>query len=196
MKKLVLIPYHKYQYFQSLQQTGEKKDLEKPQENTELNKEELRETNIPREKLDEDIILCHISKGKRTKAKALIQYIEQSPDLDWNLKGELLVKGKTITGSHISDLVKDSVTEYKHFEPLGVQEFYQHIGNIPLTIISNPKRRQSLQTGGQSIPPGEPEKTKTRVLKIFETTKKSSKKSTKKPVKRLKSSWKEMWKTI
>ena len=116
----------------------------------------------------------------------MLQYINQSPNLDWNKEGELLIKNQSIPSSHISDLVKDSITEYNHFEPAGVTEFYQNLGNIPQTIITNPKRRRLIQKGGQSIPPppGQPEETKTRVLKTV------------KPVKRLKPTWKDMWKTL
>ena len=192
MKKLVLIPYHKYQYFQSLQSEGphkvHKENTQSEENSTDPKALHEIETPINKEnKLETDIILCHISKGKRSKAETFLRYINQSPNLDWNIHGELLVNGKIIPGSHISDLVKDSVTEYKAFQPKGVEELYTHIGNIPLTIITNPKRRALLQTGGQSPPPpGLPNKTETRVLNI-------EKKTLKKPEK---ITWKHMWQKL
>ena len=188
MKKLVLIPFHKYQALQSQENIKDQVISEVPEESN-LQLEKSSTVPIRQSKLEKDIILCHIGKGKRGKAETLLQYINQSPNLDWNNQGELIVNDKVIPGSHISDLVKDSVTEYKHFEPVGLQQFYQHLGNIPLTIITNPKSRRLLQKGGQSTPPpGKPEKSTVRVLKTVSGGKK-------KTVKRLKSSWKDMWKT-
>lgn len=202
MKKLVLIPFHKYQQLESLRDKARVEE-DSPTKTSQLDPNATHEflpttthedCSTETNRLDKDLVLCHIGKN-RSKAETLLRYIENSPTLDWNEKGELLVEGKPIVHSHISDIIKDSQTAYKDFEPIGVEEFYKHLSNIPLTIISNPKRRLLIQTGGQNIPPppGQPAVIKLRELKP----------EVQKPVKRLKTlspksmkDWKALWKAL
>ena len=111
----------------------------------------------PERKLEKEIILSHLSKRDRSKATALLNVVEQNPNLDWNTRGEVLVKDSVIPFSHISDLVRDALHNSR-YEPVGCNEFYSTLDNVPLSLISNPNRR--ILIGGKTLlpPPGIPDK--------------------------------------
>jgi hypothetical protein len=194
MKKLILVPVQKYEQLQRqansnqqvVQIPVEHHSKESERSSQELTKEETSDN----EKLDKHLILSHIPKCKKRKAETLLEYINKSPKLDWNALGEMVIEKREIPGSHISDLLRDCFTEYKNFEPVGVQEFYTNIGNIPLSLISNPKRRLTLQKGGGV-------EKQTKILEQCEEEVKARDKisNSKKPKKQTKS-WKELWKTL
>jgi hypothetical protein len=71
--------------------------------------------------------------------------------LSWNDRGELKYRGETLSGSHVTDLLKDSQYAYKNLTPLGKNEFYEGLRelNVPQSLIGNEQRR-----GGR--PPGIP----------------------------------------
>ena len=96
-------------------------------------------------------------KRDRSKATALLNVVEQNPNLDWNTRGEVLVKDSVIPFSHISDLVRDALHNSR-YEPVGCNEFYSTLDNVPLSLISNPNRR--ILIGGKTLlpPPGIPDK--------------------------------------
>jgi hypothetical protein len=184
MKKLVLLPYHKYEQLQKHTFHNETSTVvEKPEESSaDINVGKEEETtdrpDIVNTKLDQDLILSHIPKCNKRKAITLLEYINKSPKLDWNSEGEITIDKKNISGTHITDLLRDCFTEHQKFEPEGVNEFYNHIGNIPLSLITNPKRRILIQKGGKSN-------------KHKSTHSPSSKKKKEKP-----KSWKMLWKSL
>jgi hypothetical protein len=165
-----------------------------PSENTE---EEV--TPQSEEKLLVSDILQHLSKNQQSGAKALLAVIDKNMRLDWNSKGELTVEGNPVVHSHISDLLKDALVQYKHFQPVGIEEFYSNLTNIPLTLIRNPQRRSLLQRGrgiagviqpsieSPPPPPGLPSNKRERILlKPAKQLKKGIRKNT----------WLDLWEKI
>ena len=101
-------------------------------------------------KLKDDDIIQTIPKNYRQKAKQILfQLARISDKFKWNSKGEISVDNNpAILGSNIIDIVKDMITSYKDFEPVGSQELYELLAqtNFPLTLIGNLTRRR--QAGG------------------------------------------------
>ncbi len=89
--------------------------------------------------LDVDIILSAIPKNYKTRARALLNHIIADPQhrLRWNQQGELIYHGKVIHGSHITDLLKNSQRQYRHSQPVGLDEFKNGLKelNIPVGLV-------------------------------------------------------------
>ena len=56
--------------------------------------------------------------------------------------GQVLVDGVLIPKSNISDLVSDAMRSRKHFNPVGVREFYNVLNkiNVPKDLVRNERR--------------------------------------------------------
>lgn len=92
----------------------------------------------------------------KNKAKTLFNMIKDSKGLlDFNAQGELLVEGRTIRGSHISDLVYDVLMGKSSLEPQGMEQFLSGLVrlNVPERLIVNKTRRSILRQMKQSTPP-------------------------------------------
>lgn len=100
-------------------------------------------------KLDTEIIISAVPKPWKNKARSIIQHIQAHPKhvLTWNDKGVVYIRGVRLSGSHIYDLIKDSVKPYKNFTLTGQKEYYQalHEMNVPLGLIGNGRPQQMLQ---------------------------------------------------
>jgi hypothetical protein len=98
-----------------------------------------------RQGLTMDIIMSAISKPYRYRGKAIMSHImkDHRDILGWNERGELHYGGKTISGSHVIDLLKGSQQSYTNLVPLGIEKFYQGFReiNIPQSLITNDQRR-------------------------------------------------------
>ena len=179
-KKCVLVPFDKYQrVFTNVNaENAEEEITEQPSNHANHNK--IEDIVTPKEnQMEETLILDQLPKTLRSRAKLLLHSITQNHALTWDGKGELVVRGTNIPHSHITDLLKDALVQYKHFEPVGISELYANLNNVPLSLIRNPKRREVVQrgrgeiiqspnqveTGQQSTPPpGIPNTRKERVL--------------------------------
>ena len=137
---MVLIPYDQYI-------SGSQKE----------NKE-----NVQSNRLDKELILQPFGKSQRKHAEALLSYVEKL--MDWNDKGEITIKEVVISGSHITDLLKDALFSYKNFEPIGYILFYRELTNVPNTLIRNSNRRPLIGRG-KPPPPGIPMSTKLTDIK-------------------------------
>ena len=92
--------------------------------------------------------------------------------MDWNDRGEITVRGQTVPGTHLVDLLKYTVSSLSKQKPKGYVEFYHALQemHIPTGFIAHHKD----QTGYGSVkgkpsngPPGDkykPEK-KTKQFK-------------------------------
>jgi len=194
-KKCVLVPYEKYH---RLVNTQEEKIIEGSESNSDLDVQDeptdIKDPKIKDNKLAEEIILLHLPKALKSKAKTLLDVINHNTDLDWNINGELTVKGTAVVNSHITDIVKDALVIHKQFEPVGIQEFYSHLKNTPLSLIRNPQRRELINQTGSGItsaaatlqppPPGIPNKRKAISLEVTSTVPKKKKKA---------DTWKKLW---
>lgn len=82
-----------------------------------------------------------------SKAKSMLDMIKTSGNiLSYNDQGELIVEGKVVNGSHISDLIYDVLLGRKGFEPRGWEEFLAGLikMNIPERIVTNTNRRNKM----------------------------------------------------
>ena len=101
--------------------------------------------------LDRQVILSAIPKNYRNRATSLLNHIDADPQqrLQWNGRGELIYKSRTIHGSHITDLIKNSQRPYVQ-QPVGEEEFRKGLKelNIPvglLTVSTAPKIQPKLK---------------------------------------------------
>ena len=103
---------------------------------------------ISRHGISQEDILSAIPSSYRNKARTLLDYVIKNSQLSWNERGEIVLGDGTIQGSHIIDLLKYSLYPYKHFTPVGFDQF-----KSTLQAINTP-RSLSRQTGaGQLLPP-------------------------------------------
>lgn len=138
MKKMVLIPYDQFK-------NGGK----------ELNDSELQpntEQSQPN-KLDRELVLIPFGKISYKQASSLLSYAERN--MDWNENGEIIIQNQTVSGSHITDLLRDALYGYKDFNPTGYVLFYQHLSSTPLSLIRNKGRKHLVGRGSpvQNTPP-------------------------------------------
>ena len=110
-------------------------------------------TGVPQQQHQPGITEAHILSAipvtYRNKARTLLDCITRSSQLTWNERGEITLGGHTIQGSHIIDLLKYTLYPYKHFTPVGFDQFQSTLAeiNIPRSLITQ-------QTGrGQLLPP-------------------------------------------
>ena len=204
----MLIPYEKYQrMLKACQESRSRIDPDNKVEVTSSTNDDHRELdnesiNIPHphsepgkeNKLSESDIILHVPKKLKSQAKTLLDVIDRNPHLDWNQRGELLADGEVIERSHIVDLLKDALVQYKHFHPVGVREFNKHLTNIPISLIQNPERRSFLQQKGegdlpQPPPPGLPNKRKAVSIETAGSSGSVNRENKEHP-------WKKLWKTL
>lgn len=79
----------------------------------------------------------------RNRAQNLLKHIENQTDIRWNDRGELLVDGAPYAGSHIIDLLDDTVRHNKKTAgPPGSDTFVDALlnSNVPRTLIGNKNR--------------------------------------------------------
>ena len=188
MKRMIIIPYDKYNRLQK--QDSVSQSEERVVEEVSTN------DNI---KGDIDSILYTFPKKYRNKAEQILQYILKNTPITWDIKGEISVDGKSIRFSNITDLIKDSLFPYKHFQPIGFEEFYSHLDQIPLTLVQNPTRRKLIQEGRGSSgrprgppPPGLPPDD---IKPVSLYSKHKHPPSRQKPAK-ARGSWKQMWSAL
>lgn len=101
--------------------------------------------------------------------QALLEHLRDHKDIiSWNDRGEIVYKGQVITGSNLSDLLRDSQKEYKYLDPYGDREFYRAWAevNIPEGLLGNEKRKAEVRWYKRNPdneylppPPGIPQRT-------------------------------------
>ena len=106
---------------------GEEEEEEEPQEDS----------------LSVEMIVRGIPKTMKTRAEALLAHLKERGDvITWDDMGQVLVDGVLIPKSNISDLVSDAMRSRKHFNPVGVREFYNVLNkiNVPKDLVRNERR--------------------------------------------------------
>ena len=103
-----------------------------------------------------DTILLGIPKLGRRDATAILHHIQNSSDISWNSRGELTVHGTVVANSHIADLLKFSLFQYKSWKPAALTEFYRALAdsNLPVGLIRNRESRSLLEKFKKPQPPG------------------------------------------
>ena len=84
-----------------------------------------------------------IPKTMRPRATTLLNRLKARPDvITWDKTGQVKIKGKTIPGSNISDLVSDAMRSRKNFNPVGSKEFFEALSklNVPRDLVRNQER--------------------------------------------------------
>ena len=93
--------------------------------------------------LSAEMIVRGIPKTMKTRAEALLAHLKERGDvITWDDMGQVLVDGVLIPKSNISDLVSDAMRSRKHFNPVGVREFYNVLNkiNVPKDLVRNERR--------------------------------------------------------
>ena len=115
--------------------TSSSQEDQSDQINQSLTEEPMPVHNNPR--LDKGIILSAIPKIYKGKANALLDHMP--PSTTWNEKGEAVIEGATVQGSHMSDLLRDTQRQYRSIVPTGRDMFWKVLKdhNIPHCLIGN-----------------------------------------------------------
>ena len=93
--------------------------------------------------LSVEMIVRGIPKTMKSRAEALLAHLKERGDvITWDDMGQVLVDGVLIPKSNISDLVSDAMRSRKHFNPVGVREFYNVLSkiNVPKDLVRNGRR--------------------------------------------------------
>ena len=134
MKRMVLIPEEKLLPY-------EERDKQKPE--IMYGRGEKEDSTPYVESLSDEMIVRGIPKNMKTRAQALLARLKEREDaITWDDRGQVILKGTLIPKSNISDLISDAMRFRKHFNPVGVQKFYNVLNeiNIPKDLVRNEKR--------------------------------------------------------
>ena len=132
MKRMVLIPEERLLRY-------EERDKQKPEIMYGGGEEEEPQEDA----LSVEMIVRGIPKTMKTRAEALLAHLKERGDvITWDDMGQVLVDGVLIPKSNISDLVSDAMRSRKHFNPVGVREFYNVLNkiNVPKDLVRNERR--------------------------------------------------------
>ena len=131
MKRMVLIPEERLLRY-------EERDKQRAENRDGImygGGEETREDS-----LSVEMIVRGIPKTMKTRAEALLAHLKEREDvITWDDMGQVLLNGILISKSNISDLVSDAMRPRKHFNPVGVREFYNVLNkiNVPKDLVRN-----------------------------------------------------------
>ena len=105
--------------------------------------EEEEEEEEETDSLSVEMIVRGIPKSMKSRAEALLAHLKERGDvITWDDMGQVLLDGVLIPKSNISDLVSDAMRSRKHFNPVGVREFYNVLNkiNVPKDLVRNERR--------------------------------------------------------
>lgn len=96
-----------------------------------------------------------IPRTLKSKAERLATAMQKIPDLSWNDKGEMTLKGQLYRGSHYTDLLNDILRARKDSNPIGWEALTKELGkiNVPQELIGNKERKQYIRNMKTSTPP-------------------------------------------
>ena len=132
MKRMVLIPEERLLRY-------EERDKQRGEQDIMYGGGEKEETDS----LSVEMIVRGIPKTMKSRAEALLAHLKERGDvITWDDMGQVLVDGVLIPKSNISDLVSDAMRSRKHFNPVGVREFYSVLSkiNVPKDLVRNERR--------------------------------------------------------
>ena len=142
MKRMVLIPEERLLRY-------EERDKQRAENRDGImyggGEEETREDSLLVE-----MIVRGIPKSMKTRAEALLAHLKERGDvITWDDMGQVLLNGVLIPKSNISDLVSDAMRPRKHFNPVGVREFYNVLNkiNVPKDLVRNERRWDEEEKG-------------------------------------------------
>ena len=136
MKRMVLIPEERLLRY-------EERDKQRTEHRDDImyggGEEEEEETDS----LSVEMIVRGIPKTMKSRAEALLAHLKERGDvITWDDMGQVPADGVLIPKSNISDLVSDAMRSRKHFNPVGVREFYSVLNkiNVPKDLVRNERR--------------------------------------------------------
>ena len=99
----------------------------------------------PHDRLSKDVIYTFIPSKLKSRASTLLGSLDAV--LNWNKKGEIMFDNQTVELSHIADLLKICLYNYKQFQPIGFRCFCNILAkhNIPMSLISNQSVRNEIE---------------------------------------------------
>ena len=136
MKRMVLIPEERLLRY-------EERDKKRPENGMMYGGGEEEEEEPQEDSLSVEMIVRGIPKTMKTRAEALLAHLKERGDvITWDDMGQVLVDGVLIPKSNIPDLVSDAMRSRKHFNPVGVREFYNVLNkiNVPKDLVRNERR--------------------------------------------------------
>ena len=140
MKRMVLIPEERLLRY-------EERDKQRVEHRDDImyggGEEEEDEEEEETDSLSVEMIVRGIPKTMKSRAEALLAHLKERGDvITWDDMGQVLLDGVLIPKSNISDLVSDAMRSRKHFNPVGVREFYNVLNkiNVPKDLVRNEKR--------------------------------------------------------
>ena len=139
MKRMVLIPEERLLRYEECDKQKSGNDL--PEGIMHGGGEDLEETL--EDSLSAEMIVRGIPKTMKTRAQALLERLKEREDVvTWDDMGQVLLNGVLIPKSNISDLISDAMRSRKHFNPVGVREFYKVLNeiNFPKDLVRNERR--------------------------------------------------------
>ena len=168
MKKMVLLPYDRYQRLLLRDQTPE---VEQKDPEMSIQGEEPLDTNESftqstlEEGKDKETLISRFPKSMQNRVRSVLEYLR--PQVTWNDKGEVSIRGQDIPGSNIAnivDLLKVNLKDYKDFNPVGNDVFRKVLCelNVPMSLLARSARQQSGR-GYLPPPPGIPTKRREEV---------------------------------
>ena len=94
----------------------------------------------------EQEVMKSVPKIYKAGARLWDKIKEHQDVLHWNDKGELLYETKPIPGSHLVDLVNDTLRHHKGFEPVGRSVFARGLArmNVPENLVRNPQSQSAI----------------------------------------------------
>ena len=119
------------------------RDKQRPENEIMYGGGEEEEEEPQEDSLSVEMIVRGIPKTMKTRAEALLAHLKERGDvITWDDMGQVLLDGVLIPKSNISDLVSDAMRSRKHFNPVGVREFYNVLNkiNVPKDLVRNEKR--------------------------------------------------------
>ena len=133
MKRMVLIPEERLLRY-------EERDKQRGEQDIMYGGGEEEEQT---DSLSVEMIVRGIPKTMKSRAEALLAHLKERGDvITWDDMGQVLIDGVLIPKSNISDLVSDAMRSRKHFNPIGVREFYSVLSkiNVPKDLVRNERR--------------------------------------------------------
>ena len=155
MKRMVLIPEERLlRYEERDKQRAENRDgiMYGGGEDSEETQEDS---------LSVEMIVRGIPKSMKTRAETLLAHLKERGDvITWDDMGQVLLDGVLIPKSNISDLVSDAMRSRKHFNPVGVREFYNVLNkiNVPKDLVRNERRWDEVEKKNVSLDEKTPSK--------------------------------------
>ena len=118
----------------------------KPEESKESTEEPAPEKSISTT-VEEEVIKS-VHKIYKKGARQLLDKMKENRDVfAWNDKGELVYENKPINGSHVVDLVNDTLRHLNGFEPVGWSGSARGLArmNVPENLVRNPQRQSAIR---------------------------------------------------